>query len=163
MVLSPALPPGRPRTRSPLGEGPVTPRIPEEVALSQTAGAPGPPRESRTPAGSGPHMLSEPLSREGTDTPPRGVRSRHVSAGAGTRAAAKLPLEDLPTYRIQCGRRLVRSAAVEPEETFARLYCWSCVTKVHSTAAGATYATRVSLLRQLDTTTRRRSIITATR
>ena len=46
------------------------------------------------------------------------------------------------------------SAAAEPEETFARLYCWSRVTKVHSTAAGATYATRVSLLRQLDTTTR---------
>ena len=35
------------------------------------------------------------------------------------------------------------SAAAEPEETFARLYCWSRVTKVHSTAAGATHATRV--------------------
>ena len=50
----------------------------------------------------------------------------------------------------------MRSAAAEPEETFARLYCWSRVTKMHSTAAGATYATRISLLYQLDTTTRRR-------
>ena len=83
----------------------MTPRIPEEVALSQNSWAPGLPRESRTPAGSGSHMLSGPLSIEGTDTPPKGVRSRHVSAGAGTRAAAKLPLEDLPTHRIQCGRR----------------------------------------------------------
>ena len=81
------------------------PRIPEEVALSQNSWGPGSPRESRAPAGSGPHMLSGPLSREGTDTPPRGVRSRHVSVDAGTRAAAKLPLEDLPTYRIQYGRR----------------------------------------------------------
>ena len=38
---------------------------------------------------------------------------------------------------------LVRSATTEPEVTFARLYCWSRVTKVHSTAAGATHATRV--------------------
>ena len=49
-----------------------------------------------------PHILSGPLSREGTDTPPEEVWSRHVSAGAGTRAAAKLPLEDLLTYHIQC-------------------------------------------------------------
>jgi len=55
------------------------------------------------------------------------------------------------------------SAAAEPEETFVRLYCWSRVTKVHSAGAGTTYATRVSPLRQLDTTTQRRSIITATR
>ena len=33
------------------------------------------------------------------------VRSRHVSAGAGTHAALKLPREDSPTYRIQYGRR----------------------------------------------------------
>ena len=46
------------------------------------------------------------------------------------------------------------SAAVEPEETFDKLYYWSRVTKVHSTAAGTTYATRVSPLRQLDMTTR---------
>ena len=30
----------RPRTRSPLGEGPVTPRVPEEVALSQNSWGP---------------------------------------------------------------------------------------------------------------------------
>ena len=30
----------RPRTRSPLGEGPVTPRIPEEAALSQNSWGP---------------------------------------------------------------------------------------------------------------------------
>ena len=29
----------------------------------------------------------------------------------------------------------MRSAAAEPEETFARLYCWLRVTKVHSKAA----------------------------
>ena len=46
------------------------------------------------------------------------------------------------------------SAIAEPKETFDKLYCWSRVTKVHSTAAGATYATRISLLRQLDMTTR---------
>jgi len=33
-----------------------------------------------------PHTLSGPLSGEETGTPPRGVRSRHVSAGGGTRA-----------------------------------------------------------------------------
>ena len=42
----------RPRTRSPLGEGPVTPHVPEEVALSQNRWGPGPPKEFRTPAGS---------------------------------------------------------------------------------------------------------------
>ena len=42
----------------------------------------------------------------------------------------------------------MRSTAAEPEETLARLYCWSRITKVHSAAAGATHATRVSLPRQ---------------
>ena len=64
----------RPRTRSPLRKGPVTPRIPEEVALSQNSWGP------RPPSGPGP------LSREEL-TPCLGlVWSRHVSIGAGTRA-----------------------------------------------------------------------------
>ena len=43
-------PPGkRPRTRSPLGEGPVTPRVPEEVALNQNSWGPRTPAGSRTP------------------------------------------------------------------------------------------------------------------
>ena len=48
----PYYPGKRPRTRSPLGEGPVTPYVPEEVALNQNSWGPGPPREFRTPAGS---------------------------------------------------------------------------------------------------------------
>ena len=42
----------RPRTRSPLGEGPVTPHVPEEVALNQNSWELRTPREYRTPAGS---------------------------------------------------------------------------------------------------------------
>ena len=34
----------------------------------------------------------------------------------------------------------MRSATTEPKETFARLYCWLRVTKVHCTAAGAAHA-----------------------
>ena len=154
----------RPRTRSPLGEGPVTPHVPEEVALSRNSWGPrtsqgvSDPCRLRTPyAIRTPQQGGNRYPDYGGPEPPRVRRRRYA------RAAAKLPLEDLPTYRIQCGRRLVRSAAAEPEETFARQYCWSRVTKVHSTAAGATHATRVSLLRQLDTTTRRRSIIMPTR
>ena len=52
-----------------------------------------------------PHILFGPLSGEGTDTPLGGVRRRHVSADAGTRAAATLPREGSLTYRIQCGKR----------------------------------------------------------
>jgi len=59
----------------------VSPRVPEKGALGQNSRGP------RTSHGvPDPHILSRPLSREGTDTPPGGVRSRHVSAGAGTRA-----------------------------------------------------------------------------
>ena len=44
-------------------------------------------RGPRTSHGvSDPHTLSGPLSGEETGTPPRGVRSRHVSAGGGTHA-----------------------------------------------------------------------------
>jgi hypothetical protein len=89
-----------PRPAPSSGTGPVTPRVPEKGTLSQKQlGDPDLPR------GPGPHILSGPLSREGTDTPPGMVRNRHVSADAGTLAAAKLPREDLPTYRVQCGRR----------------------------------------------------------
>ena len=71
-----------------LGKGPVTPRVPEMGTLSQNRrGAPDPPR------GPGPHILSGPLNREGTDTPLGGVRSRHVFAGAGTHARPRGFLE----------------------------------------------------------------------
>ena len=81
----------RPRTRSSLGKGPVAPCFPG-VALSQNSWRP------RTSCG-----VPDP-SAEREQTPRLGgVRKRHVSAGAGTRAAVKVPLEDLPTYRIQCG------------------------------------------------------------
>ena len=74
----------RPRTRSPLGEGPVTPRVPEVVALNQNSWRP------RTSCGvPDPHILSGPLSRE-EPTPRLGlVRSRHVSVGTGTRAGPR--------------------------------------------------------------------------
>ena len=83
-----------------LGKGPVTPRVPEKGALSQN---------SRGPRTS--HGVQDPIyypdpSAGREQTPRLGqVRSRHVSAGPGTRAAAKLPREDSPTYRIQYGRR----------------------------------------------------------
>ena len=82
----------RPRTRSPLGEGPVAPRIPEEVDLSQNSRGPGPPYTIRTP-------------QRGRNRHPAwgGVRSRHVSAGADTHGGAALPREVTPTYRIECG------------------------------------------------------------
>ena len=72
--------PGKwPRTRSPLGEGPVTPRV-------QKGGSPPPkPLGPRTPPGPGPHILSGPLG--GWNRHPAWVRSRHVSTGAGTHAA----------------------------------------------------------------------------
>ena len=77
----------RPRTRTPLGKGPVAPRIPDPD----------------------PHTLSGPLS--GVELTPRLglVRNRpcHVPARrcGHARGAARLPLEDSPTYRIQCSRR----------------------------------------------------------
>jgi hypothetical protein len=80
----PSSPGKRPRTRSPLGEGPVTPHVPEEVALSQDSWGP------RTSQGiPDPHILSGPLSME-EPTPRLGlVWSRHVSVGAGTRAGPR--------------------------------------------------------------------------
>ena len=68
----------------PLGEGPVAPRVPEEVALSQNSWGP------RTSQGvPDPRRVPDPLS--GVEPTPRLglVRSRHVSAGAGTRAGPR--------------------------------------------------------------------------
>jgi len=77
----------RPRTRSPLGKGPVTPRVPEEVVLSQNSWGPwtshGVPDPRRVPD---PHILSGPLSGMEPTLRLGLVRSRHVSTGAGTRA-----------------------------------------------------------------------------
>ena len=70
------------RTRFPLGDGSGVTTCPGEWSAE--------PKQlgSRTSHGvPDPHILSGPLSGEGTDTPPKGVRSRHMSAGAGTRAA----------------------------------------------------------------------------
>ena len=53
-----------PRTRFPLGEGLVTPHVPEEVALSQNSWGP------RTPAGSRTPIYYPDPSAGGTDTPP---------------------------------------------------------------------------------------------
>ena len=67
------------------GEGPVTPRVPEKAAPgANSRGSPDPPCHPDPPA------RGEPAFHPG------GVRSRHVSAGAGT----SLPPEDLPTHRI---------------------------------------------------------------
>ena len=88
----------RPQTHSLLGKGPVMPCVPEKGALSQNSR--GPQTSHGVPD---PHILSRPLSGEGTDNPPEGVRSRHVSVGAGTRAAAKLPREDRPPTAFNAG------------------------------------------------------------
>src|SRR6185437_16873888 len=54
-----------PASRS--GTGPVSPRVPEKGALTRNS------REPRTSHGvPDPHILSGPLGREGTDTPPGG-------------------------------------------------------------------------------------------
>ena len=67
------------------GQGPVTPRVPEEAAPGEDSrGSPDPPCHPDPPA------RGEPAFHPG------GVRSRHVSAGAGT----SLPPEYSPTHRI---------------------------------------------------------------
>ena len=153
MVRSPTLS-KRPRTRSMLGEGPVMPHVPGEVALSQNSwGAPGLPGSSGPPPGPGPHILSGPLSRE-EPIPRLGlVRGRHVSVGAGTRAELRgSPWKTrLPTVFNTVG-------GARPEATFAMLHCWSRVTKAHSAVAGAAHAAYVSLQCQLDTTARFRPL-----
>ena len=96
----------RPRTHSPLGEGPVTPHIPGEVAHSQNSWGPrtsqGVPDPRRVPD---PIYYPDPLEQGGTDTPPgAGPEPPRVHRCGHARGAAWLPLEDSPTYRIQCGR-----------------------------------------------------------
>ena len=105
----PCSPGKRPRTRSPLREGPVTSHVPKEVALSQNSWRP------RTSCGvPDPHILSGPLSRE-EPTPRLGlVRSRHVSVGAGTRAGPRgFPWKTrLPTaFNTVGGRTLCHNRA----------------------------------------------------
>jgi hypothetical protein len=82
----------------------VTPHVPEEVALSQNSRGPqtsqGVPDPRRVPDL---HILSGPLSGEGTDTPPKGVRSRHVSTGAGTRAATNFLGKARPPTAFNAG------------------------------------------------------------
>ena len=46
----------------------------------------------------------------------------------------------------------------EPDAVFARLHCWSRITKAHSTVAGAAHAAYVSQQCQLDTTARFRPL-----
>ena len=101
----------RPRTRSSHEKGPVAPCFPG-VALSQNSwrprtscgvpDLPGVPDPCRVPDPD-PHTISGPLS--GVElTPCLGlVRNRHLRAHA--RGAARLPLEESPTYCIQCSRR----------------------------------------------------------
>ena len=104
----------RPRTHSLLGKGLVTPRAPEKGPLSPNSRAPRTfhgaldlPRSTGSSYGvpDPPHILSGPLSGEGTNSPPEAGpeppcvhRYRHAH---GREAS----LEDLSTYRIQFGRR----------------------------------------------------------
>ena len=115
----PCSPGKRPRTRSPLGEGPVTPRVPEEVALSQNSWGPrtsqGVPDPRRVPDT---HILSGPLSRE-EPTPRLGqVRSRHMSVSVATHAGPRgfSWKTRLPTAFSTVG-------GAEPNTVFARLHC----------------------------------------
>ena len=97
----------RPRTCSPLGEGPVTPHVPEEVALSQNIWGARTSQGVPDPPGPGSHILSGPLSRE-EQTPRLGlVRSRHMSVGARTRARPRgFPWKTrLPTVFNTVGER----------------------------------------------------------
>ena len=144
----------RPRTRSPLGEDPVMPRVPEEVALSQNSWglrtSQGVPDPRRVPD---PHILSGPLSRE-EPTPHLGqVRSRHMSVSAAMHAGPRgFPWKTrLPTAFNAVG-------GAEPDAVFAQLHCWSRVTKAHSAVDGATHALYDSLRYQLDTTARFRPL-----
>jgi len=78
----------------------VSPRVPEVETLCTCGRGPGHlqvVRDLHVPI-----RTSRALSSANSSG---GVRSRHVSAGAGPRPAARLPLEDSPTCRIQCRRR----------------------------------------------------------
>ena len=84
----------RPWTRSPLGEGPVMPRVVSQNKL----GGPDLPRSPGSPYTIRTAQRVEPTLRLGPE-PPRDHRCGHA------RGTAWLPLEDSPTYRIQCCRR----------------------------------------------------------
>ena len=78
----------------------MTPRVPEEVDLSQNSWGP------RTSHGvPDPHILSGPVGREGTDPAWGSGAATCPQVRARARGAAWLPLGDSPTYHIQCGRR----------------------------------------------------------
>ena len=87
MVRSPTLPANGPGPAPRLGEGPVTPRAPGEVALSRDSWGPGPPAEPQTSRGvPGPrrvpdtHILSDTPPGAGPE-PPRVRRCGHALAG----------------------------------------------------------------------------------
>ena len=137
----------------------MTPRVREEVALSQNSWGPrtsqGVPDPRRVPD---PHILSGPLSRE-EPTPCLGlVRSRHVSVGAGTCVGPRgFHWKPRPpsAFNAVGGSG---SATAEPEAAFARLHYWSRVTKERRAVAGAAHAAYISLLCQLDATARLRPL-----
>src|SRR6185503_15984542 len=109
-------------------------------------GAPDLPGSSGPPLDPGPHILSGPLSRK-EPIPRLGlVRGRHVSLGAGMRAGPRgFPWKTrLPTVFNTVG-------GAKPEAAFARLHCWSRVTKAHSAVSDAAHDAYVSLQCQLDT------------
>ena len=91
----------RPRTRSPLGKGPVAPRI-SGVALSQNSwGAPDLPRSPRPPRGIGPLPGPGPGPLSGVELTPRLglVRNRHVSR-ARTQVRARARGREASTGRL---------------------------------------------------------------
>ena len=81
------------------------------------------------------------------------VRSRHVSVGAGTSAEPR----GFP-WKTHLPMTFNTVGGAEPEAAFARLHCWSHVTKAHSAVAGTAHTAYVSLLCQLDTTARFRPL-----
>ena len=91
----------------------MTPRVPEEVDLSQNSwgprtsrGASDLPGSTGPPPGLGPPYNIRTPQQGGTDTlPGAGPEPPRVRRYGHARGAAWLPLEDSPTYRIQCGRR----------------------------------------------------------
>ena len=170
--------PGKqPWTRSPLGEGPVTPRVPREVALSQNSwgprtsrGAPNHPRSPGPPRstgplpgpGPGPSYTIRTSQRSRTYTPPRaGPEPPRVTcphAGAGTRAGPRgFHWETrLPTaFNAVGGSALCHNRA---RSGFCQVALLVACTKAHSAVAGTAHAVYVSLLCQLDAMARLRPL-----
>ena len=148
MVRSPTLPANDPDPL-PAWEGPVAPRDPEEVALSQNSwgprtsrGAPDLQGSTGPPPGLGsPYYPTPRLGWSGAATCPQ-VRARARSRVASTGSHAYLPHSKRQAE--------VRTAIAEPEAAFARLHYWSRVTKAHNAVAGEAHAAYVSLLCQLS-------------